>query len=498
MSATTYNKNPTGLKYIFSLIFMERLTFYGLRALLFVFLLEQLFIDAQESLEIYGSFIALHYATPLIGGWLGDNFLGNQRMLWVSSLLMAVGFLGLMPADPTCFFLGLGALVLASGCFHANLISLMGKLYDKKNDYRDAGFTYYHIFSNVSVVLGPIVFGIIAEVWGWALAFALMAVVMFLTLLLLRAGRVAFGYHGVEPASQTTSSKAGSLGAIKGFFYFALLVAIPAMGFLLWQNEWLGILLPILSIFSLMMLIYIGVSNKTMVAISAILLLMVFNIGFLALFEQAKTHLLLFVNSNADRSFESLFGATLGQSFLNYHEIPLVFFRSLNGLAVIILGPLYAYYWKYLADRRKNPIAPVKFGVGLALAAVAFALLAYSRHFSSVEGYVSLWWVIGTYVFYTAGELCILPIGLAAITRLSSTYSSGVVVAVWLLSGAVALWVAKLMNHFMSSVQSSYDTLCTLQAYCANFGMLAWISLAMSLLILLISPLVRRVFQRPT
>ena len=492
-------KYPSGSHYIYALTFFERFSFYGLRAVLVFFLLEQLNIDSAETFEIYASCLALHFMTPLLGGWLGDNFLGNQRMIYLSGLVMGVGFVFLIYPYAHSFYFALGAVILGSGCFRSNLISLFGKLYEKKNEARDAGFTYFQVVSNIAVVVGPLICGLVIEFWGWTAVFWCLAISTLITLWVLYRARVSFGYHGREPSATSRALANTSHNSVKAFFIIVLIIFIPLLGFLIWQNEWLGMVVPIVTLCAVILLFYYGLTQKIlgkmlMIFFLMIFFLMIFMVGFLALFEQSKMLLLLFINSNADRSFEAFLGPNLGQLFSQYHEIPPIVFRSMNGIFVIILGPLYAYYWNRLTRRKKNPIPTVKFGIGLFLAAIAFAFLAFSRHYSSEDGFVSLWWVVATYFFYTAGELCIIPIGLSAITRIAPNKISGVVVGTWLLAGAIAYWVSKAIGHFLTPPAEAYNAMCTLTTYCDHFGMLAWISFALSLIILLVSPFTRRFF----
>ncbi|MBZ9611924.1 peptide MFS transporter [Rheinheimera maricola] len=412
--------HPKGLFLLFSTEMWERFSYYAMRALLVLYLVDQLQAqggglgwDHASALQLYGTFTMLVYVTPLIGGWLADNWLGQRNAILAGAVLMALGqFCLALPhswfASPLpAFYSGLALLVLGNGLFKPNISTMVGDLYSANDKRRDSAFTIFYLGINAGMFLAGIAVGITIDAFGYQqdgqlvrnyqAGFLLAGIGMLLALLLqLSLAKRLLGNIGTEPAAR----KARRLQ--------------PQLPTTLTKAE----------IDRLKVLLIMGL----------------FTIIFWAGFEQAGG----LMNIYADRFTERNIGSW---------QINPTYFQSLNPLFILIFAPLLAVLWIKLGKREPN--SPLKFALGLLLLGIGFlfmvgASLQYSAHLGG-DSKASLWWLVCAYLFFTLGELCLSPIGLALVCRLAPLRVASLLMGAWYLFLAAANKLAGLIGALLDS-----------------------------------------------
>lgn len=472
---------------------MERAVFYGVRVAIGVYMLHALSIPSREVLEIMAAFTALHFLAPMIGGWLGDHIYGTQRILFLSGVMMIVGLGMLALENHLFFFVGAGVLLLGSGMFYANVITLLGKVYPKENDNRDVGFTYFKMFSNLGVILGPIMGVLMVSLFGWVVFCILFMLVVVMCLISLTASRVSFGYHGLTPSSNFAAKFTGVQSRILFAAFMAIVIA--TFSFLLFDNEWVGVLVPSISLIGLFYLTSQYLAADQANALKGSLLLMVFYVGFLMTYFYAVSYASAFLEHHVEAPFVKHWGTGIFNAIEKYKDLTSAMLIILNGVFVVLLTPVFAGIWRRLGQKNKMPIAPVKVAWGLAFAGLGFSFLALSRYgLMGYGGLVPLVWVFVAFFFITVGEMLILPIVLAYVTRVTPHGMMGATVGFWVLLGALAVWLHKKMGRFFGTDLLS-GKMCTIDQFCDTFSRMGWVALGLAVLLMLTIPMVRPWFS---
>lgn len=566
--------HPRQLARLFSTEMWERFGFYGMRALLTLYLAEHFLFSQSTTNGLYGAFTALVYLTPLIGGLLADRYLGSKKAVKFGALLMAAGYftlcfggdaakpyatiegtryevqvekqgetssqfivqgnerlrikgnddgtVGLLRSDGTAartlakgalvsggersefyvivMLIALSAVTVGNGFFKPNISTMVGGLYADGDRRRDAGFTIFYMGINIGAFLSQFFLPLIALYFGWSLGFGLAAVGMLLSYLLFQFDRGALAGHG-DPPPQT-----GSRDLV---IYGAALLAIPLV-WLLFRNTLAvaesaaaaakagtGIVayflaLPLLGkiMFSTFLAAIVGIplyawrtgTKAEFQMMSAAFVLIVFNVVFWTLFEQAGSSLTFFADQNTERD-------------LGWYLVPAGQVQVFNSIFIILLAPLFSWLWLSLARRGREPGIPVKFGIALIGAGTGFLVLVFGTHFAGADFKVGLGWIALIYLIHSAAELCISPVGLSMITKLSMARIVAMMMGVWFLSIAVAQYVAGIVAQFASveTVGGEVTNLrVSLETYAGVFTTIGWISVAIGGVLLLLSPLIKR------
>ena len=449
--------NPLSLSTLFFTEMWERFSYYGMRALLVLYLVNSLNYSESDALHIYAVYTGLVYLTPLIGGYLADRFLGAQKSIFIGGLTMMIGHF--LMAFPDYLYLAIGMLIIGNGYFKPNISSLLGRLYKSNDLRRDSGFSIFYVGINLGAFLAPLIVGYVGETINWHYGFAIAGFGML-------AGLIQFSYGQNKIIKEDTTHQSKKLKlADWGLISIISIINIPLILLILEVNEVLNnfffeiLLAVIVIIFSylftrkkqlfsakedLKKIIYIGV-------------LSVFVIFFWVGFEQAGGSLTLFANNSVDRSF-------LG--FI----IPASFFQSINPLIIILIGPMIANFWLRV-DRSKNNInTPQKMGLGLLLLAGGFFLITLVN--SSSGSTISLWWLVGVYFLHTLGELCLSPIGLSMVSKVSPKKIVSLMMGFWFLSSAVANFMAGKLPGILESNNLDLFTFLTVTSVIAGLLLL--------------------------
>ena len=402
MNKLINNKNPHSLTTLFFTEMWERFSYYGMRALLVLYLVNSLGYSDADALHVYAVYTGLVYLTPILGGYLADKYLGAQKTIFIGGITMMLGHF--LMVFPDLLFLAMGLLIIGNGYFKPNISILLGRLYKDNDVRRDSGFSIFYIGINLGAFLAPLIVGYVGETINWHYGFAIAGLGMF-------AGLIQF-YLGQKKIIQEDFSKKTRRLNFSDWrsIIFLSLINIPII-ILIFEiniiiNNNLYELLTLL--FMSAIILFLKKKNKInfikddVKKVLYISILSLFVIFFWIGFEQAGGSLTLYASNSIDRN---LFG------FI----IPASFFQSINPLIIILLGPLIANFWLRI-DRSDHKInTSQKMGIGLILLSAGFFLIMYVNNSNS--SYISLWWLVGVYFLHTLGELCLSPIGLSMVTK---------------------------------------------------------------------------------
>ena len=377
---------PSGLRVLFFTEMWERFSYYGMRALLVLYMTQALHFSVGKAATIYGAYTGLVYLTPVVGGALADRWLGADRAIRGGCLLMAAGHFVLAAGQARGLYPGLGLIVLGNGLFKPNVSVLVGRLYERDDPRRDAGFALFYMGINLGALLAPLVCGTLGQRAGWSYGFASAGIGMGVSWVLysLGAAHVADGIAAADHAQRKSNEDHAGRADASGP---SLLARIVVLG--------------VLAIFG--------------------------NIIFWASFEQAGSSLALFVDRYVDWR--------VGKTNL---VVPSSWYQALNPLCILALSPLAAWAWVALARRRHEPGPVIKFAVGLALASLSFIGLSMAGARTDAGQMVPMFALVAITLLATAGELCVSPVGLALVSRWAPPAYVSAAMGLWMASMALA------------------------------------------------------------
>ena len=449
MNSTTHSASahPPGLRVLFFAELWERFSYYGMRALLVLFMVEQiehggLALNDASAAAIYGLYTAGVYLMALPGGWLADRWLGARSAVWYGGIVIMLGHFTLAVPETWSFFPGLLLVVLGTGLLKPNISAMVGQLYGRDDAARrDSGFVIFYMGINIGAALGPLVCSTLGEGdYGWHAGFAAAGVGMFLGLAVYR-----FGYRWLPvtgAVSQPFSRPVASGLALLALAFAALAIAmqytdLTAVGLARYASV---AILATFILYLLFLLFFSGLTRRERDNVTGIAILCLISAIFWSGFEQAGSSFNLF----AERYTERALGA---------FEIPAGWFQSLNPLFIILLAPFYSALWLFLARRHLNPSTPVKFGIALLVLAAGFVVIMTAAQIivSSGERVLPVW-LLTTYFLHTAAELLLSPVGLSAVSGYAPRHFIGRMMGLWFMTAALGNLLAGL---FASSVDSS-------------------------------------------
>lgn len=562
----TWFGHPRQLARMFSTEMWERFGFYGMRALLTLYLTQHFMFGDREATGIYGGFTALVYLTPLVGGYLADQFLGSKRAVKFGAIVMSLGYLILCFGGPTAqphakidgqryevsieksgerevryvvdgtrkleikgnddgsvdllengasvrkiakggfesdadrspfyvmvMLIGLSMVSTGNGFFKPNISTMVGELYEPGDRRRDAGFTIFYMGINIGSLFSQILCPLLAVVFGWWAGFGLAAIGMMISWALIQFNGNTLAGFGEPPARPEVERQqwfiyAGALLIVPLFYFLYVnlmnspepapgsgiigyVASLPLMGKFLFGTFLLSV--PGILIWS-----FLAGSRQEFQMMLAAMTLIVFNVVFWTLFEQAGSSLTLFADRNTDLSVFGLFSITAGQT------------QFFNAAFIVLLAPFMSILWTSLAKRGLEPSIPVKFGIALISVAAGFLLLVWGATFADAGFQVGIWWLAGLYFVHSFAELCISPVGLSMITKLSIARVVGLMMGVWFLSISVAQYVAGMIAQVASvdTVGGQVTNLkVSLDVYVDVFTLISWWAIGLGVFLLLLS-----------
>ena len=426
--------HPRGLSMLFYAEMWERFSYYGMRALLLLFMITPLALgglgwEQKFAAQVYGNYTMASYMVCILGGTLADNFIGARRSVLIGGLIITIGHYALAFASVSMFYTGLALVALGTGLLKPSISTLVGGLYSHGDTRRDAGFSLFYMGINLGAFAAPLVVGWLAQGetfklwltnWGldpahsWHWGFAAAGVGMTVGMIIYVRRRHWLAHIGHAPGPEVPRPW-GKLVAV-ALGTAGLLGLMILSDYVAWIN-------PVVYALPVAGVIYFGLVRRDEESrrLAAILIFFICAILFWAVFEQAGSSL-------------TLFAEDLTQNTLIGYAFPSAWFQSVNSLFILALAPLFAWFWMRLKERQ--PSIPMKFVWGLVFLGLSFALLVPAAQLTAA-GKVSPWWLIGVYFLQTIGELCLSPVGLSAMTKLAPARLAGLVMGVWFLGTAL-------------------------------------------------------------
>ncbi len=444
--------HPRGLATLFFTEMWERFSYYGMRGILILFMLDAiqtggLGLTVGRAAAIYGLYTAAAYLTALPGGWFGDRIVGARNAVFFGGSLIAAGQITLALSATTTmgFYLGLLCVVTGTGLLKPNVSAIVGDLYPDGGARRDAGFSVFYMGINIGAFAGPLICGYLGENIAWSYAFWAAGIGMIVGLIQYKVG-AGLGNLGGKPAL-TAEEKASNnktlygtllvIAAISAILYFlnsagiftlSLEQVVTATGVLIF-----GLVVAYFAI----ALIFGGFNTIEKKRLVVIFFLFIGAALFWSGFEQAGSALNLFAADYTDR-------VILGW------EVPASWLQAINPVFIIIFAPIFGWLW--LALGKWNPSLPLKFGLGLILLGIGFLVIAWAAVYASPTEGVSPMWLVVTYFVHTSGELCLSPIGLSSITKLSPKKLVGQMMGIWFMGASLGNLIAGLAAAQMENM----------------------------------------------
>ena len=485
-------KYPKQLWYLFFSEMWERFSFYGMRGMLVIFMVNQLTMNETVANLQYGATQAFVYAFTFIGGLFADKILGYRKSLFWGGLLMIVGSIILAVDPKQFFFFGISFTIVGTGFFKPNISTMVGKLYRDDDNRRDAGFSLFYAGVNlgaliggyicIAVANGSMLSSFIPEHLRWNVAFGFASIVMIISLLTFTQTQKSLGEIGLSPLLNLETSKRKMYEYAT---YIGSLLILPIIMTMVSKTEYTDIFMYIIGPCSLLYLFYemknysIAENKKLLAA----LVFIIFSIFFWAFFEQSGGSLSLFAANNLNNT---VLGVKLDPNGVN---------NSSNSFFVIAFAALVGMVWLWMAKKKIEPNTIVKFGLGFLFLAGGFYVFYYTKFFADANGMTSLdLFTLGWFVI-TFGELCLSPIGMSAMTKLSPQKLQAVLMGMWFLASAYGQYFAGLLGANIASASEHANNLEKLTIYAVGYKQLALYALIAGVVLIAISPLVKKLMQ---
>jgi POT family proton-dependent oligopeptide transporter len=458
--ASIQKGHPKGLYVLFATEMWERFNYYGMRAILVLFLVKALAFNQDAASQVYGSYTGLVYLTPLVGGYIADRYWGNKRSIIVGALVMAIGEFILFfcghyydKADVAMplFYTGLGCMIAGNGFFKPNISSMVGQLYKKGDSKIDAAYTIFYMGINTGGALGPIVCGFFGDTgkngdfkWaflagGIAMLLSVITQIIFQKKFLVDANGASIG-----DAPKDAPKFFLKIPVMIGFLFLLSLLTvalvyidIKVVSYLFW-----------LLIACILLIAFIIFSDASLDALQKKKVAVLFTVSFFVIFfwsafEQAGASLTFFASNNTQRD-------------LGFYVVPASFFQSLNSIFVVAFAPLVAWIWIKLGKANREPSSPLKMAIGLMLLALGYLWIATGVKGVGTGIKVSMIWLIGMYMMHTFGELCLSPIGLSLFNKLAPVKFASLLMAVWFTANAFANKLAGVLSSLYPNGKTTY------------------------------------------
>lgn len=430
--------HPGGLSTLFFTEMWERFSYYGMRALLVLYMVAGvekggLGFSTPDATAIYGLYTASVYFLPLIGGWIADRFIGAKRATLIGGIIISLGHFTLAIPAMWAFYGGLVLVTIGTGFLKSNISAMVGDLYDADDERRDGGFSIFYMGINLGAFLAPFVCGTLA-VYNWHWGFAAAGVGMVIGLIQYVVGGKKLKGVGEAPVK---SASGGDSAVTPVYLVQVGIVIAVSVAILLYVYSAYGLdttlkvaLIPVLVIGGLIVVVFTGMQDKLSLTdwkrIGIIILLFLFASLFWAGFEQAGSSFNLFAEQLTNRNFGSW-------------EMPTAWFQSINSIFIVIMAPIFGIMWVRMGKKQPNDV--FKFSLGLLFLALGFVVMAYASGLTGA-GKVSPMWLVAVYFLHTCGELFLSPVGLSSMTKLAPGKMVGLMLGVWFLASSLGSFAA--------------------------------------------------------
>lgn len=485
-------KYPKQLWYLFFSEMWERFCFYGMRGMLVIFMVKELMMNDEVANLQYGATQAFVYAFTFIGGLFADKILGYRKSLFWGGILMILGSV-ILAIDPRqFFFLGVSFTIIGTGFFKPTISTMVGKLYKDDDDRRDAGFSFFYMGVNlgaliggylcIAVANGSMLRSVVPENLRWNVAFGFAAVVMLISLLTFTQTQRSLGEIGVSPLLEIEKSKRKTF---EYSTYIGSVLVIPIIIVLVSNPDYTKLFMYIIGPSSLLYLFYEmrNFSLKENKKLIAALVFILFSIIFWAFFEQSGGSLSLFAASNLNNTVG---GIPLDPNGVN---------NAANSLFVIIFAALFGLVWLWMNKRNIEPNTIIKFGLAFLFLAAGFYVFYYTQFFADASGMTSLDLFTFGWLIITFGELCLSPIGMSAMTKLSPQKLQAVMMGMWFLASAYGQYFAGILGANIAQASEHATNMEKLVVYAEGYKQLALYALVAGCILILLSPLVKKLMQ---
>ena len=423
--------HPKGLYILFFAEMWERFSYYGMRALLIFYLTQHWLFNDNPANVIYGAYISLVYITPVLGGWLADRYIGQRKAVLFGAILLTFGHFLMAfegtggQSDPTInvFWLALSFIIVGSGFLKANISVIVGQLYSRTDVRRDGAYTIFYMGINVGAAVGTIIAGYLGVTLGWSYGFGAAGIGMLLGLIVFVLGKPLLMGKG-EPAkalAKSTEMKMYGIG----------ILGVVVMWFLIQYQSLVGGIMLIAGLGLLGYVLYeaFKLEKEPRERIFAVLFLIALQPLFWGLFEQGGGSLNLFT----DR-------------YIDLQGVPAPIFQSINPIFIILLAPMFAGLWTWLGRKGLEPSTPAKFGLALIQLGFGFLVLVWGANSVGADVMIPVIFLFGINLFVTMGELCLSPVGLSAMNRLSPKHMASLIMGAWFFATAGGGFVAGIIG----------------------------------------------------
>ncbi len=476
-------KYPKQLWYLFFTEMWERFCFYGMRGVLAIFMVSQLGLTDRESNLKYGAIQAFVYAFTFIGGIFADKILGFRKSLFFGGTIMTLGNLIIAASPQEFFYVGITLSIIGTGFFKPNVSSMVGDLYKEGDSRRDAGFGLFYAGINIGGFLGGFLCVWLGKYYSWSYAFLAAAIVMILGLITFVFTRKHLGPIGDSPLLNLDE---GTKKKREFMVYGGSLLSIPLIFLMIKNTGYTDIFMYTIGPLAIVYFLYetfkisdVAARKKLFAAFTFI----VFSIIFWAFFEQSGGSLSLFAEKNL--TFD-LLGMNIDPNVVN---------NTANTFFVVLFSPLVGLLWLWMAGKKIEPNTVIKFGIAFLFLAGAFYVFYATKFFANEQGITSLNVFTAAYLVITLGELCLSPIGLSIITKLSPKHMGGMMMGIWFLATAYGQYVAGLLGANMSTPDKNAGLPEKLIAYTDGYLQLSIYALVAGIVLIVVSPFIRKLMM---
>lgn len=419
--------HPKGLYVLFFSEMWERFSYYGMRALLTLYMVKVLKYEKEFAVGTYAAYIGFVYATPIIGGALADRFLGARRAIVMGGIIMSFGHFAMAIETPFFFYTAMALIITGNGFFKPNVSTLVGTLYKKGDPRRDGAFTIFYMGINIGAFLAPLACSLLADRIAYRWGFTLAGFGMLVGLAIFLWGQKLLGNHGLPPREEALWERS-AIGIPKMLLlYLGIFLFVPVAAYLLVRPAWVDIGVHILGPLVVAYIVYesIRCTAAERGRLFVLMILIFFSITFWSCFEQAGSSMTLFTDEHIDL-------VVLG------FEVPVAALQAVNPFFIVLLGIPFAWMWASLGRAGRDPSSPLKFSLGILQLGLGFVALVFAAKETVNGGKASILWMVLAYFFHTTGELCLSPVGLSTVTKMSPVRLVGLMMGVWFLSNAFA------------------------------------------------------------
>lgn len=486
----TFLGHPRGLFVLFFAEMWERFSYYGMRAILIFYLLQHWLFAEDKAYIIYGAYTALVYITPVIGGYLADRYIGQRKAVQFGAVLLVIGH-GLMAFEGTggqdspylnVFWLALAFIIMGVGFLKANISAIVGQLYGQGDPRRDPAFTIFYMGINLGAAFGSLLVGYLGQTYGWGWGFGAAGVGMLLGLIVFVWGRPSLLGRGEAPDAEALRRPVMGI-PLEWMVYLSGIAGVAIVWVLIQYQDVVGWMLAAFGAVVVVYLLSTAVFKLDRIdrdRILAALFLIALQPLFWALFEQAGSSLNVYTDAEVNREI-------LGW------EVPASMFQSINAIYIVLLGPVFATLWLWLARRGLEPSTPAKFGIGIVQLGAGFLVLVAGAAAAGTGNLTPVIFIFLIYLLHTTGELCLSPVGLSAMTKLAPARMVGLMMGTWFLASAAGNFIGGLIAQATGGEGAAEGASAT--PVMDVYSTIGWVAVGVGVAVIAVSPFIKRLMH---